>query len=457
MHIHILGICGTFMSGIALLARALGHQITGSDQNAYPPMSTLLEKEGIDILKGYDPIHLDPIPDLVIVGNALSRGNPSVEYLLDKGIPYTSGAAWLHDTILQQKWVIAVAGTHGKTTTAGMVSWILEKCGYNPGFIIGGIPGNFDVSARLTDSPFFVIEADEYDSAFFDKQSKFMHYCPKTLILNNLEFDHADIFDNVGEIQKQFQYLLRLVPGQGRIIAPKRDKNIKPVLAVGYWSELEYTEASNGWKAKRQISDSSHFKIYLQNKCVGEVKYNLMGEHNMHNTLMAIAAACHVGIKPQDACHAMASFVNAKRRLEHYGVINDIDIYDDFAHHPTAIFATLEALRSKVGSNHRILAVLEPRSNTMKLGISKDELPAALGRADEVYMLQPDHLVWTVSEILEHCVQPAYWAREVDLLAEMIVKSAKPKDVILVMSNGNFDDIHSKIYSRLQQKFTASE
>lgn len=453
MRIHILGICGTFMGGIALLARNLGHDVSGSDQNVYPPMSTLLEKEGIPIIQDYNVSQLNPAPDLIIVGNALSRGNPCIEYMLNKAIPYTSAPAWLHDAILQYKWVIAVAGTHGKTTTASMIAWILEKCDYNPGFIIGGVPGNFAVSARLTESPFFVIEADEYDCAFFDKQSKFMHYCPSTLVINNLEFDHADIFANLGEIQKQFQYLLRLVKNQGRIIVPKQDKNIKPVLAAGYWSELEYTETSNGWKPKRLKRDSSQFKVSFQNKVMGEVKYDLMGEHNMHNSLMAIAATHHVGVVTHDACAAMSSFTNAKRRLELRGTVRNIEIYDDFAHHPTAISATLEALRSRVGSNHRILAVLEPRSNTMKLGVNKDDLPAALGRADEVYMLQPDHLVWTVPEMLEHCVQPAHWSREVDILAEMIIKSVRENDVILVMSNGNFNNIHDKILLGLKEKF----
>lgn len=453
MHIHILGICGTFMGGIALLARSLGFKVTGSDQNVYPPMSILLANQQIEIITGYDIEQLKNAPDLVIIGNVLSRGNPCIEYILDKGIPYTSGPDWLHDQILQKKWVIAVAGTHGKTTVAGMISWILEKCGYNPGFIIGGLPGNFEISARLTDSPFFVIEADEYDSAFFDKRSKFMHYCPKTLVINNLEFDHADIFANLGEIQKQFQYLMRLVPSLGKIVAPKRDKNLKQVLAKGYWSELSFTESNSGWKAKRQKNDSSQFKVYLNNKIVGEVKYDLMGEHNMHNALAAIAAVNHVGLQPSDACLALSSFINAKRRLEYYTEVNGIEIYDDFAHHPTAIFATLEALRSKVGINHRILAVVEPRSNTMRLGVSKDELPAALGRADEVYLLQPDNLAWAVPEMLENCVQPAYWAREVDTLADIIVKSAKQKDVILVMSNGSFGNLCEKLATKLKQKF----
>lgn len=453
MHIHILGICGTFMGGIALIARSLGHKVTGSDQNVYPPMSVLLANEHIDIIQGYDPSQLTPQPDLIIIGNAMSRGNPCIEYILDNNLPYVSAPQWLHDNVLRERWVVAVAGTHGKTTTAGMVSWILDKCGYEPGFVIGGVPGNFEVSARLGNSNFFVIEADEYDSAFFDKRSKFMHYSPKTLILNNLEFDHADIFDDLAAIQKQFQHLVRLVPSKGKIIVPKEDNNLKQVLAKGCWSELEYTESTNGWFAERVSGDASHFKVFFNQRCVGEVKYNLVGEHNMHNALMAIAAARNIGIKPEDACEALGQFINAKRRLELYGQVNGIEIYDDFAHHPTAIFATLEALCSKVDTNRRVLAVLEPRSNTMKLGVSKDDLAPSLGRADEVYLFQPESLPWLVSEVADNCVQPAYWSGDLDLLVDMIVNSVKPNDVILIMSNGGFGGIHGKILKRLQAKF----
>ncbi|OCF94941.1 UDP-N-acetylmuramate:L-alanyl-gamma-D-glutamyl-meso-diaminopimelate ligase [Gilliamella apicola] len=452
MHIHILGICGTFMGGIALIARSLGHKVTGSDKNVYPPMSTLLQKEHIDIIEGDDPSQLNPIPDLVIIGNALSRGNPCVEYILDNNIPYISAPQWLHDNVLRERWVIAVAGTHGKTTTAGMVNWILEKQGYNQGFVIGGVPGNFEVSARLGEGNFFVIEADEYDCSFFDKRSKFMHYCPKTLIMNNLEFDHADIFDDLSSIQKQFHHLVRLVPSKGLIISPQEDVNLKQVLAKGCWSEQSFTESENGWMAKKIANDASQFAVYFNNEQVGEVNYSLVGEHNMHNALMAIAAAHNVGIKPADACLALGSFLNAKRRLELYGEVNDIEIYDDFAHHPTAILATLEALRSKIGANRRILAVLEPRSNTMKLGISKDELAPSLGRADEIYMFQPEQLPWLVADVVDACIQPAYWSGDIDLLVEMITKSAKPTDAILIMSNGGFNGIHNKILENLQKQ-----
>lgn len=457
MHIHILGICGTFMGGIALIARSLGHKVTGSDQNVYPPMSTLLAQEHVDVIQGYDPSQLKPQPDLVIIGNAMSRGNPCVEYILDNNLPYISAPQWLHDNVLRERWVIAVAGTHGKTTTAGMVNWILEANGYKSGFVIGGVPGNFDVSARLGESDFFVIEADEYDCAFFDKRSKFVHYCPKTLILNNLEFDHADIFEDLSAIQRQFQHLVRLVPSKGKIISPHDDTHLKQVLAKGCWSEQEFTESPTGWTAKRISSDASHFEVYLNKQMVGEVKYSLVGEHNMHNALMAIAAARNVGIEPHNACEALGSFVNAKRRLELYGEVEQVQIYDDFAHHPTAILATLEALRSKVGSNRRIFAVLEPRSNTMKLGISKDELAPSLGRADEVFIYQPEQLPWLVSDVVEKCIQPAYWSGDLDLLVEMIDKSIKPTDVILVMSNGGFGGIHQKILDKLAVRFSPKQ
>ncbi|GAB2951851.1 UDP-N-acetylmuramate:L-alanyl-gamma-D-glutamyl-meso-diaminopimelate ligase [Hafnia psychrotolerans] len=457
MRIHILGICGTFMGGLAMLARAQGHQVTGSDNNVYPPMSTLLENQGIELIQGYDPSQLDPLPDLVIIGNAMSRGNPCVEAVLEQGIPYVSGPQWLHDHVLPGRWVIAVAGTHGKTTTAGMVTWILEACGYEPGYVIGGVPGNFDVSARLGNSPFMVIEADEYDCAFFDKRSKFVHYSPRTLILNNLEFDHADIFDDLKAIQKQFHHLVRLVPGLGKIILPEHDTPLKQVMAMGCWSEQEFVgEAETcAWDAKKMTPDSSSFAVTLHGENVGEVNWSLVGEHNMHNGLMAIAAARHVGVKPEDACKALDSFINARRRLELRGEAFGVCVYDDFAHHPTAILATLAALRSKVGGTARILAVLEPRSNTMKMGLSKNELAPALGRADEVFLLQPQHIPWQVAEVAEHCIQPAHWSADVDSLVDLVVKAALPGDHILVMSNGGFGGIHSKLLDALAAKASA--
>ncbi|MDC9587991.1 UDP-N-acetylmuramate:L-alanyl-gamma-D-glutamyl-meso-diaminopimelate ligase [Xenorhabdus sp. XENO-10] len=452
MRIHILGICGTFMGGLAILARAQGHEVTGSDANVYPPMSTLLEKQGIELIQGYDPAQLDPAPDLVIIGNAMTRGNPCVEAVLDRGIPYISGPQWLHDHVLPERWVLAVAGTHGKTTTAGMLAWILEDCGYKPGFLIGGVPGNFEVSAQIGESPFFVIEADEYDCAFFDKRSKFVHYSPRTLIMNNLEFDHADIFENLGAIQKQFHHLVRVVPSTGKIIVPDNDVNLKHVLSMGCWSELEQIGESGHWQAKKVSQDSSNYQVFHRGELIGEVKWSLVGEHNMHNGLIAIVAAHHVGVQPADACRSLSKFINARRRLELCGEVNGISVYDDFAHHPTAILATMEALRSKVGGMARILAVLEPRSNTMKMGMSKNDIAPSMGRADEVFLYQPTNIPWQVIEIAEQCIQPARWSADIDALVKMIVETALPGDHILIMSNGGFDGIHEKLLTELTKK-----
>lgn len=450
MHIHILGICGTFMGSLAILARAQGHKVTGSDQNVYPPMSDLLTEQGIELIQGYDPAQLTPRPDMVVIGNAMKRGNPCVEAVLNQGIPYTSGPQWLHDHVLPERWVLAVAGTHGKTTTAGMLAWILEDCGYQPGFLIGGVPGNFNVSATLGNSPFFVIEADEYDCAFFDKRSKFVHYSPRTLLLNNLEFDHADIFENLAAIEKQFHHLVRVVPGDGKIIAPAQDANLKQVFAMGCWSEEEYTGDNGRWQAEKITNDCGEFDVRYDGEISGRVTWGLVGEHNMQNGLMAVAAAHHVGVPVAEACRALGKFINARRRLELRGEVNGISVYDDFAHHPTAILATLQALRSKVGGTARILVVLEPRSNTMKMGISKDDIAPALGRADEVFIFQPANIPWLVSEITERCVQPAYWSGDLDALTGMVAEHAQPGDHILVMSNGSFGGIHDKLMEKLK-------
>ncbi|MDF5913136.1 UDP-N-acetylmuramate:L-alanyl-gamma-D-glutamyl-meso-diaminopimelate ligase [Morganella morganii] len=450
MHIHILGICGTFMGSLAILARAQGHKVTGSDQNVYPPMSDLLTEQGIELIQGYDLAQLTPRPDMVVIGNAMKRGNPCVEAVLNQGIPYTSGPQWLHDHVLPERWVLAVAGTHGKTTTAGMLAWILEDCGYQPGFLIGGVPGNFDVSATLGNSPFFVIEADEYDCAFFDKRSKFVHYSPRTLLLNNLEFDHADIFENLAAIEKQFHHLVRVVPGDGKIIALAQDANLKQVLSMGCWSEEEYTGDNARWQAEKVTNDCGEFDVRYDGEISGRVTWGLVGEHNMQNALMAVAAAHHVGVPVAEACRALGKFINARRRLELRGEVNGISVYDDFAHHPTAILATLQALRSKVGGTARILVVLEPRSNTMKMGISKDDIAPALGRADEVFIFQPANIPWLVSEITERCVQPAYWSGDLDALTNMVAEHAQPGDHILVMSNGSFGGIHDKLLEKLK-------
>ncbi|MGF1700701.1 UDP-N-acetylmuramate:L-alanyl-gamma-D-glutamyl-meso-diaminopimelate ligase [Photobacterium makurazakiensis] len=448
MHIHILGICGTFMGGAAVLARQLGHKVTGCDANVYPPMSTLLESQGIEIIQGYDPSQLNPAPDLVVVGNAMSRGNPCVEYVLNNNLRYTSGPQWLQEILLHDRWVLAVAGTHGKTTTASMLAWVLEYCGYQPGFLVGGVLGNFGVSARLGESMFFVVEADEYDSAFFDKRSKFVHYRPRTLVMNNLEFDHADIFDDLKAIQRQFHHLVRTVPGNGRIFAPKGVTAIDETLAMGCWSELEYSGEDGHWQAKKQDEAGGCFDVYFEKVKVGTVNWDLIGEHNVQNALMAIAAARHVGVTPDLACEALGKFINTKRRLELKGEQQGIRVYDDFAHHPTAVELTLEGLRAKVGEQ-RILAVLEPRSNTMKLGVHKLELAPALQAADEVYIYQPDTIPWSVDEIAELCHQPAYTEADLDVLVERIVASARPGDNILVMSNGGFGGIHNKLLTAL--------
>ncbi|OAN18984.1 UDP-N-acetylmuramate:L-alanyl-gamma-D-glutamyl-meso-diaminopimelate ligase [Photobacterium jeanii] len=451
MHIHILGICGTFMGGAAVLARQLGHKVTGCDANVYPPMSTLLESQGIEIIQGYDPAQLNPAPDLVVIGNAMSRGNPCVEYVLNNNLRYTSGPQWLQEFLLHDRWVMAVAGTHGKTTTASMLAWILEDCGYQPGFLVGGVLGNFGISARLGESMFFVVEADEYDSAFFDKRSKFVHYHPRTLIMNNLEFDHADIFDDLKAIQRQFHHLVRTVPGNGRILAPKGVSNIDQTLEMGCWSELEFTGEDGHWQAKKCVADGSEFEVYLEGSHVGTVKWDLVGDHNVSNALMAIAAARHVGVTADLGCESLAKFVNTKRRLELKGEANSIKVYDDFAHHPTAVELTLGGLRAKVG-NERILAVLEPRSNTMKLGVHKHDLAPALAAADEVFIYQPDNIPWSVDEIANHCQQPAYTDDDLDALVARIVAQAQPNDHILVMSNGGFGGIHGKILTALAQQ-----
>ncbi|WP_428774948.1 UDP-N-acetylmuramate:L-alanyl-gamma-D-glutamyl-meso-diaminopimelate ligase [Vibrio sp.] len=451
MHIHILGICGTFMGGVATLARQLGHKVTGSDANVYPPMSTMLESQGIEIIEGYHPSQLEPQPDLVVIGNAMSRGNPCVEHVLNHNLRYISGPQWLQEFLLHDRWVLAVSGTHGKTTTASMLTWILQQCGYEPGFLVGGVLGNFGLSARLGDSMFFVVEADEYDSAFFDKRSKFVHYHPRTLIMNNLEFDHADIFDDLEAIKRQFHHLVRTVPGNGRILAPANDHALADVLSRGCWSETEQTGPDGDWQAGLLSKDGSRFEVLLDGQVVGQVAWDLVGDHNVSNALMAVAAARHVGVTADLACEALGQFVNTKRRLEHKGEVNRIHVYDDFAHHPTAIKLTLGGLRNKVG-NERILAVLEPRSATMKKGVHKQQLAESLAAADQVFLFQPSDIPWSVSEVAEQCLQPAQVAGDIDQLVADIAEQARPGDQILIMSNGGFGGIHDKLLSRLAKQ-----
>lgn len=448
-HIHILGICGTFMGGVAMIARELGYHVTGSDTNVYPPMSTFLENHGIEIIPNYDVAQLQPAPDLVVIGNAMSRGNPCVEYVLDNQLNYTSGPQWLHDNLLKDRWVLAVSGTHGKTTTTGMLAWILEKNGIDAGFLIGGVAGNFGISARAGSSKFFVIEADEYDSAFFDKRSKFVHYTPKTLIINNIEFDHADIFDDLKAIQRQFHHLVRTMPQSGCILSAVSDQNVQDTLKMGAYSQLQFIGEGKEWFAKPLVADCSEFEVYHFGEKAGVVQWQIIGAHNMHNALMAIAASHHAGVSVAGACEALGSFINANRRLEVKGEVRGVTVYDDFAHHPTAIEATIGALRSKVGKEARILAVLEPRSNTMKMGVHKEEIAPSLKDADAVFVYQPETIPWQVSVITDVLTQPAKWSANLDELVDAVTREAKSGDHILVMSNGAFGGIHAKLLEKL--------
>ena len=448
MHLHFLGICGTFMGSLALLAKAQGHRVTGSDANVYPPMSTQLQEQGIELIEGYDPAQLDPAPDLVIIGNALSRGNPAVEYVLDRGLTYTSGPQWLRDHVLQGRWVIAVAGTHGKTTTSAMVAWILEQAGLAPGYLIGGIPKNFAVSARLGEEPFFVIEADEYDSAFFDKRSKFVHYLPRTLILNNLEYDHADIFEDIKAIQKQFHHVVRTVPGNGLVIHPQADVYLAEVLAAGCWTPVQLIGEA-GWQARLLVEDGSHFEVCYQGHCYGSVHWPLTGLHNVNNGLAAIAAARHAGVTAEQGVAALCEFGGVKRRMEVVGCVAGITVYDDFAHHPTAIKSTLDGLRKQVGQQ-RIVAVIEPRSNTMRLGVHKANLAPATEQADEAIWYQPPGLDWDLQPVVAASKAPARVASDLEQLVQSLVAQAKAGDHIVIMSNGGFGGIHRKLLQALQ-------
>ncbi len=451
MHLHILGICGTFMGGIALLARALGHQVSGSDANVYPPMSTQLQAAGIALMEGYQPEHLQPAPDVVVVGNAMSRGNPAVEYMLDRGLPYTSGPQWLAEHVLQGRWVLAVAGTHGKTTTAGMLAWLLEQAGLSPGFLIGGVPENFGVSARLGEDPFFVVEADEYDTAFFDKRSKFVHYRPRTLVLNNLEFDHADIFEDLAMIQRQFHHLVRTVPSQGLILAPLNDGNIHEVLDMGCWTPVEYfdPEIEAGWHAERVAPDSHAFDVICEGERVGRVEWPLIGRHNLANALAALAAARHAGVPPASAIPALAGFKNVKRRMELRGEVGGVRVYDDFAHHPTAIESTLQGLRRQV-DGARIIALLEPRSNTMKLGVHAQQLAQSLEAADRVLVFQPPGLSWDLAAALGPLGAKAELFLDTQEMVRRVLELAAPGDHLLVMSNGGFEGIHQRLLDALE-------
>ena len=496
MHIHILGICGTFMGGIAAIAKAAGHTVTGCDANVYPPMSTQLEAQGIRLIEGFDAAQIDLAPDVYVIGNVVTRGNPLMEEILNRGLPYISGPQWLAENVLRGRWVLAVAGTHGKTTTTSMLAWILEYAGLAPGFLIGGVPENFGVSARLPGappnptfphkggrvapvarndgggknddggghknslpldgggpgwgcedtSPFFVIEADEYDTAFFDKRSKFVHYAPRTAVLNNLEFDHADIFADVAAIETQFHHLVRTIPANGLIVANGAEASMQRVFARGCWTPVERFACDEGWQCGAPSGDGA-FDVSLAGKAQGRVQWDLLGTHNQHNALAAIAAARHAGVPVAAAIAALAEFRNVKRRMEIRGTVNGITVYDDFAHHPTAIKTTLAGLRHKAGAT-RILAVLEPRSNTMKLGVMKDALPGSLADADLVFCYAAN-LGWNPAEALTSLGPRAVTEIDLSRLVEAIAQAARPGDHVLVMSNGGFGGIHDKLLARL--------
>jgi len=456
MRVHILGICGTFMGGIALLARSLGHQVSGQDANVYPPMSTQLEEQGIVLTEGYDPAGIPGDVEMVVIGNALSRGNPAVEYILNRGIPYTSGPQWLSEYLLQGRWVLAVAGTHGKTTTSSMLAWILEYAGLKPGFLIGGVAHDFGVSARLTDTPFFVVEADEYDTAFFDKRSKFVHYRPRTAILNNLEYDHADIFPDIAAIQRQFHHLVRTVPGLGLILAPQHDRYLDEVLAMGCWTPVEKfgCEDSSGWSARNVASDGSQFDVWWRDDFLGTVRWGLLGHHNVNNALAAIGAARHTGVLPLEAIKALNTFSGVKRRLEVRGEVNGITVYDDFAHHPTAIATTLEGLRRRVG-NARIIAILEPRSNTMRMGVHREALAPSFALADQVLLYGPPDLGWDIDAVARASGGKAVVHTEIASIVNAVAATAQPGDHLLVMSNGSFGGIHDKLLRALRERNAA--
>jgi len=444
MHIHILGICGTFMAGLASLAKSKGFKVTGCDQNVYPPMSTQLEEEGIKIIEGFDSSQTKLKPDIYIIGNVVKRGTPLMESILNNNLSFMSGPQWLYENILHEKWVIAVAGTHGKTSTTAMVAWILEFCGLNPSYLIGGIPKNLKTSSRLINdknSNFFIIEADEYDTAFFDKRSKFVHYYPRTLIMNNLEFDHADIFENLNHIKKHFHHLIRIVPEKGKIISNAQSNALNEVIKLGVWSDLEYFNDIDGWSYQWQ-DESSSLNIFYQNKKEGTLTWECIGDHNASNALAAIAAAHHIGIPAAKSIKALATFKGVKRRLEKIGEYKDnIKIYDDFAHHPSAIKSTLDGMRQVIKEG-RIIVVFEPRSNTMKLGEMKKELQDSLSSADIVYCYA-SNLDWDPNELFKNN-QKIKVSDSTQWILSSIIKEKKPNDQIVFMSNGSFSGIQNK-------------
>lgn len=454
MHVHILGICGTFMGGLALIARSAGHIVTGCDAGVYPPMSTQLQEQGITLIEGFEADQVSLKPDLYVIGNIVSRGNPLMEAILDQGLPYTSGPQWLGEQVLRSQHVLAVAGTHGKTTTSAMLAWIFEHARQPANFLIGGVAPDLDVSARYDPNRrHFVIEADEYDTAFFDKRSKFVHYRPRTVILNNLEYDHADIFPDLHAIETQFHHLIRTIPSQGLIIRPQHDEALDRVLARGCWTPIEQLGPDGHWQALADPDDEGRSTIIRNGQTLGVLDWGLSGAHNRANALAALAAACHAGIPVQDGITALCAFQGVKRRMELRGTVRGVRVYDDFAHHPSAIATTIAGLRRRVGSTRRILAVIEPRSNTMKLGAMADRLPAALAEADLVFCYgeaSGKHaLGWNPAEIFQSLGTRAWSGSKLELLIDAICQAAQPNDDILVMSNGSFGGIHQKLLDAL--------
>jgi UDP-N-acetylmuramate: L-alanyl-gamma-D-glutamyl-meso-diaminopimelate ligase len=458
MHVHILGVCGTFMGGVAAIARAAGHRVSGSDRNVYPPMSTQLQALGIELIEGYGAEQLAANPDMVVVGNVMTRGQPVIEALLDRNLPYASGPEWLAREVLRDRWVLAVAGTHGKTTTASLLAWILEHAGLEPGFLIGGVPANFGTSARLGAAPFFVIEADEYDTAFFDKRAKFVHYRPRTLVLNNLEYDHADIYPDVAAIERQFHHLVRTVPGSGRILWNAADARLAETLAMGCWTPREgfagHGAPGAHWSLRPAgpVEDFSRFEVLELGRPRGTVAWELMGAHNAENALAAIAAAHHAGVAVEQSIAALGAFAGVARRMQLRGEVAGIRVYDDFAHHPTAIATTLDGLRRRAASA-RIVAVLEPRSNTMRMGVHRDALAGSFARADEVWLYVPGDLGWDVAPVLGALGARGQARSGIDTLAADLAGSLRPGDQVLIMSNGGFGGLHGKLLELLKRRF----
>ncbi len=450
MHLHFLGICGTFMGSLAQLAVELGYKVTGSDANVYPPMSTQLERAGIDIIEGFDPAQLALKPDMIIVGNAISRGNPVLEAILNQRLAYTSGPQWLADHVLTGRKVLAVSGTHGKTTTSSMLAWVLSYAGLEPGFLIGGVPADLPASARLGQGEYFVIEADEYDSAFCDKRSKFVHYKPYTLIINNLEYDHADIFPDLAAIQRQFHHVVRLLPSQGLLLTPFNMPSVEQVVSMGLYCPRQTIGDGGDWSAKAIKADGSEFQVLHRGEPCGEVSWSQLGQHNISNGLAAIAAAVSIGVSIEQACRALNEFAGVKRRLQHVGEVNDVHVYDDFAHHPTAIATTLDAMRQHVGSAN-IIAVIEPRSNTMRLGEHQGQLAKACEQADSVTWFKPDSIDWDMTALIQS--DSVAVESTIEATIDRVLKQVVPgrANHIVVMSNGGFGGIHGKLLAALKE------